>query len=193
MRNGISADRGAISADIVADSGDWSSFEPVNTLIESAIAALNAHLQCDTTAAEREAVIALACDAEVRRLNLAFRAKDTATNVLSFPADGAVPLPPGLPVPLGDVVLAAETLLREATDLGIPPRDHLAHLVVHGVLHLLGHDHDDEGDAVRMEALETAVLARLDIADPYGEHHHGGWHVAADAEEDRQPLPSESL
>lgn len=177
----------AITVDVVADSGDWSAFEPVDEVIGRAMAALNAELRLDGAAGERQAVIALADDAEVGRLNLAFRGQDKPTNVLSFPADDASPHPADITMPLGDVVLAAETLQREAGDLGITLSHHLAHMVIHGVLHLLGHDHGEPADAVRMETLETAVLARLGMADPYDDDHGG-----RDTEEDRQSLPSTS-
>ena len=105
----------------------------------------------------------------MRRLNAAYRAKDTPTNVLSFPYQA----PPGSEEDvegaryLGDVVLAEETVAREAAERAIPPADHLQHLVVHGLLHLLGHDHAEDAEALRMEAIETAVLAGLGIADPH--------------------------
>lgn len=113
-------------------------------------------------------------DAEVHALNREWRAKDQPTNVLSFPmldrgallalaADG----PPEL---LGDVALAYETCAREATDKGITLEHHALHLVVHGLLHLAGHDHElSPGDAAAMEALEIKALAQLGIADPYGD------------------------
>jgi probable rRNA maturation factor len=101
---------------------------------------------------------------EGRALNRDYRGKDYATNVLSFEAD----LPPGLKLPLiGDIVICAPVVAREATEQGKPPRDHWAHLTVHGVLHLLGHDHIVEAEADAMEALETRILAGLGIADPY--------------------------
>jgi probable rRNA maturation factor len=84
--------------------------------------------------------------------------------VLSFPVEW----PPGVSAPLlGDIALCAPVVLREAREQGKRARDHFAHLTVHGVLHLLGHDHADEAEAARMEALETRILARLGIADPY--------------------------
>ena len=101
---------------------------------------------------------------EARALNNDYRGKDYATNVLSFPAE----LPPELKLPLlGDLAICAPVVLREASEQGKSPKDHWAHLTVHGVLHLLGYDHIEENEAEAMEALETSVLAGLGIADPY--------------------------
>lgn len=101
---------------------------------------------------------------EGRVLNRQYRSKDYATNVLSFPVE----LPRGVASPLlGDLVICAPVVAREAHEQGKSPRDHYAHLTVHGVLHLLGFDHGNERDATRMEALETRILASLGIADPY--------------------------
>lgn len=97
-------------------------------------------------------------------LNRQYRGKDYATNVLSFPAE----LPRGIASPLlGDLAICAPVVAREAHEQGKAPRDHYAHLTVHGVLHLLGFDHENERDAARMEKLETGILAKLGIADPY--------------------------
>lgn len=114
-----------------------------------------------------ELTVLLTDDAAIRALNRDWRGQDKPTNVLSFPVDPAMPLPPGTARHLGDVAIALETLLAEAAAQGRTPADHLAHLVVHGVLHLLGHDHRDDAEAEAMEALETAILARLGVADPY--------------------------
>lgn len=104
--------------------------------------------------------VALADDKDVRALNKRDRRKDKPTNVLSYPS--------GERAFLGDIVLARQTVWREAKAQKKSPADHVAHLVVHGVLHLLGHDHErSEADAERMEALERRVLAKLGIADPY--------------------------
>ncbi|MFK2879020.1 rRNA maturation RNase YbeY [Rhodanobacter hydrolyticus] len=101
---------------------------------------------------------------EGRALNRDYRGKDYATNVLSFEAE----LPPGMKLPLiGDMVICAPVVAREAAEQGKRAHDHWAHLTVHGVLHLLGHDHIVEAEAVAMEALETRILAGLGIADPY--------------------------
>jgi probable rRNA maturation factor len=112
--------------------------------------------------------IVLAEDAEQRRLNRDWRGIDRSTNVLAFPSwDPGTPLPAGAPLLLGDVVLAYETAVREAEEHGKPFADHFRHLVVHGVLHLVGYDHSTDAEAVIMESLETAILAELGVADPY--------------------------
>jgi probable rRNA maturation factor len=116
----------------------------------------------------------LACDdARIAALNADFRGKPKPTNVLSWPAfeGGAPEEPPGLagegPLFLGDIALAYETCLGEAEAAGISLADHAAHLVVHGTLHLLGHDHAEDDAAETMEAIETKALASMGIADPY--------------------------
>jgi probable rRNA maturation factor len=116
-----------------------------------------------------EVSIVLTDDAEIRALNQTWRGKDAPTNVLSFPAGEPFGDIPGEPRPLGDVVLGGETVVAEARAKGISTADHASHLVVHGMLHLLGYDHDSDEDAARMETLETEILARLGIADPYDE------------------------
>jgi len=98
-------------------------------------------------------------------LNSTWRHKPGPTNVLAFP--GPSGLPPGVPREFGDLVICLPVVLEEAAEQGKAPVDHLAHLVVHGTLHLLGYTHDAEADAARMEALETRVLGGLGIADPY--------------------------
>lgn len=117
-----------------------------------------------------EAAIVLEDDAAMQALNRDFRGKDKPTNVLSFPA-GPIAGPAHFPErqSLGDIVLSVQTLEREAAALAVSPQDHATHLVVHGVLHLLGFDHESETEAARMETLESQILGRLGIADPYGE------------------------
>jgi probable rRNA maturation factor len=115
-----------------------------------------------------ELSITLADTAEQRRLNREYRGQDKPTNVLAFPAwDPAAPLPPDAPLLLGDVVLDCETVAREASEQAKPFADHFRHLVVHGVLHLLAYDHRTPAEATEMEALETAILGRLGVPDPY--------------------------
>lgn len=117
-----------------------------------------------------EVSVRLTDDAEVRELNRRYRGQDKPTNVLSFPGDDpAAPLAPGQALMLGDVIVAFETTRDEAAAMGLPVEAHLAHLIVHGVLHLCGHDHLDDDEATRMEAIETRVLAGLGHADPYAE------------------------
>jgi probable rRNA maturation factor len=115
-----------------------------------------------------EVALRIVGEEESRQFNRMYRKCDQATNVLSFPAD----LPPGLPqdvraAVLGDIMICAPLVAREAAQLGVPEPHHWAHLLIHGLLHLLGYEHDDETEARRMESLETKILAGLGIADPY--------------------------
>ena len=113
---------------------------------------------------EAELTVRIVGPEESRGLNRTYRGKDRATNVLSFPAD----LPGDIGIPLlGDIVICAPLVTEEAGEQGKAANDHWAHLTIHGVLHLLGHDHVEEAEAEAMEALETALLASLGIADPY--------------------------
>jgi probable rRNA maturation factor len=114
--------------------------------------------------------VLLTDDAAIRRLNAQWRGIDKPTNVLSFPSPPARPgtAAGGDPKSLGDVAIAYETAAREARAEGKPFADHLAHLSVHGFLHLLGYDHESEAQAETMESLERAILARLGVPDPYG-------------------------
>ena len=113
------------------------------------------------------ALPALSDDAEQRGLNRTYRGKDCSTNVLAFPQTAPAAADPGTPLLLGDVVLAFETVRREAAAQGKPFADHLCHLVVHGVLHLLGFDHEAAAEAAAMEAREVTILAGLGVRDPY--------------------------
>lgn len=117
-----------------------------------------------------ELSVILADDGTVHRLNRDYRGQDKPTNVLSFAlAEGEAVPDAGGPAMLGDIVLAYETVAREAAEAGKRPQDHACHLVVHGVLHLLGYDHGTDAEAETMERLETAILARFGLADPYAE------------------------
>jgi probable rRNA maturation factor len=114
-----------------------------------------------------EVSVLLTDDAAVQELNRMWRGKDKPTNVLSFPA-APQPRHAGAATPLGDVVLAYETLVRESAEQSKPLQNHLTHLLVHGTLHCLGQDHEiGEAEADAMEALEVAALATLGIPDPY--------------------------
>ena len=116
-----------------------------------------------------EISVLLADDPTVQDLNRTWRGKDKPTNVLSFPA-AALPRHAGVPLPLGDLVLAYDTLVRESGEQSKSLGDHLAHLLVHGTLHLLGQDHETgEAEADAMEALEITALAGLGIANPYAD------------------------
>ena len=125
-------------------------------------------------------IAVLACaDDRIAELNAEFRGKPSPTNVLSWPAfdlaaaeDGAEPTPPPPPDPmmgesLGDIAIAYDTCWREAETAGKTMSDHVTHLIVHGVLHLLGYDHVRDRDATLMEGLETRILGKMGIADPY--------------------------
>lgn len=121
---------------------------------------------------ERHEIALLGCsDARIAGLNGDFRAKAAPTNVLSWPDfEGPAPEPqPGEAgrLFLGDIAIAYETCLREADEAGVPFPDHVSHLVVHGVLHLLGYDHETDTEAEAMEALETNVLASMGVPNPY--------------------------
>lgn len=115
---------------------------------------------------EGEVSLLLSSDEEIRELNRDWRGKDKPTNVLSFPAED-FPMPDGMPVPLGEIAMAHETCAREAAGKGISISDHTSHLLVHGILHLMGYDHQTDEEAEEMEHLERTLLARIGIGDPY--------------------------
>lgn len=163
-----------LEIEVLREAGDWESGtdETVRRAAEHAYAVSRG-------GEAAELCIVLGDDALVAKLNKAYRGKSGPTNVLSFPAAempdtgapeaafaGATPL-------LGDVVLARETIVREANEQKKKFADHLSHLTVHGVLHLLGHDHMEDVEADEMEALERDILEDLGIADPYGADHTG--------------------
>ena len=151
--------------DVLVDAGTWADPESLHALAERAIGVAVVFAN-PPTVPDSELSLVFSDDAHVRVLNHRYRGKDSSTNVLSFPAPSARP---GFYGPLlGDIVLAQETVAREATDQGLPFDHHLTHLVVHGFLHLLGYDHETEPDAAVMEGMETHILGHLGIADPYG-------------------------
>lgn len=149
--------------DVVIEDARWEALG-LEALAERAARAALAAAGEDPDAGEIS--LLAADDARVAELNAAFRGKSAPTNVLSWPAEAA-PAAPGEPRFWGDLALAYDTCLREAAAAGLEPADHVAHLVVHGALHLLGHDHEDDAEAEAMEALETKILASLGVANPY--------------------------
>lgn len=165
----------AIEISIEAD--DWRAIE----FEALAMRAIEAALSERGLSPEACDVSVLACrDAHIAELNAQYRAKAVATNVLSWPAvdlaaaeEGGEPEPPRADfmgeTTLGDIAIAYETCAREAEAAGKPMADHVTHLVVHGLLHLLGYDHVRDGDAARMEALEAKILGTLGLDDPYKE------------------------
>lgn len=152
--------------DLVVDAGDWPPLGELEVWIGDVarIAADRPELAVQVPAS---VCLAFIDDAAIRTLNRQFRGKDQPTNVLSFPS--GLPRQKGRPQPLGDIALACETVMREAFEQGIAPADHIRHLFLHGLLHLMGFDHETEAEAMAMERLETEVLGQLGIADPYGE------------------------
>lgn len=162
----LAEDQQQISISLVRRSGDWSALEPVDEMVRACACATSQILNLPLGTGE--IALALSDDAELRALNKAFRGQDKATNVLSFP----VPSPAGEQLSdiepfLGDVALAIETLRTEALELGIPLEHHFQHLVVHGLLHVLGYDHETAPDADTMEGLEVLILEGLRIPNPY--------------------------
>lgn len=149
----------ALATDIVTDSGDWPDVAgPIARAAAAAWAAAG-------DGGRAEVAVALMDDAAIGRLNAGFRGREGPTNVLSFPAGDDFAA--GKDSMLGDIALALETAQREAGLEEKTFEDHLSHLVVHGMLHLLGHDHQTPGEAELMEDLERGILSSLGIADPY--------------------------
>ena len=137
------------------------SWETVSPLLEEEItfALEKTSRALEEDFSQREVSVVLTTDEEVHALNKTFRHQDKATNVLSFPSDEKAEL--------GDIILAYETVLKEAQELGISALHHTLHLIVHGFLHLLGYDHETEHEAEEMESLEIKILQTLNIENPY--------------------------
>ena len=145
--------------DIAVQFDAWTeSLSETGKLAEAAIARIVAELDAPKLG---ELSIALVDDADIQALNRDYRHKDKATNVLSFPQEGPL---------LGDIVLALETVQREAAEKSISLEHHVSHLIIHGFLHLQGYDHETDETAREMEALEIAALAALNIDNPYEIH-----------------------
>ena len=155
-----------LSLDITAD--DWHQLIEPEQLVETAADA--AFEVANYTNKGAELSVVLADDDFVAGLNQQWRGKSGPTNVLSFPVGAEIALGDGEPEFLGDIVLASGVVFRQASDSGKPLATHLSHLVVHGVLHLLGYDHQDDESAERMQAIETAAMVQLGLPDPYLEY-----------------------
>ncbi|TPJ82882.1 rRNA maturation RNase YbeY [Mesorhizobium sp. B2-6-2] len=152
-----------VDIDIFVEAGAWPAEAELTRLVERAVAAAFAETGA---AGASELSVVFSDDAHIQALNAEWRGKDKPTNVLSFPAF-SFPKGGKLPPMLGDIVLASETVSREAALEDKPVANHITHLVIHGLLHLLGHDHETDAEAEEMEAIERAALARLAIPDPY--------------------------
>jgi probable rRNA maturation factor len=147
---------------IVIEDDAWKALRGLKSLTEKAVdAALTAR------ARNKEVTILFANNAVLKTLNHDWRGKNKPTNVLSFPAPKDLKVPRGEAKPLGDIALAFETVAKEAETSGKSLKDHTTHLIVHGVLHLLGYDHIDDADAAKMEAKEIRILKKLGLPDPY--------------------------
>jgi probable rRNA maturation factor len=151
-----------VTVDVLSESPLWEAEADAEAVVRQAIS------QAATAAgvAERAEVAVLLCDdATIAVLNARWRGREEPTNVLSFPALPASDA--SAPVHLGDIAIACETVVREACEQGQTVSRHLAHVAVHGFLHLLGYDHRTDSEAEQMEGLEREILAALGISDPY--------------------------
>jgi len=163
------------AVDVLIESDAWQMLPGVEDMVRRAIAVAAA--STDNPPHRGAELSVLLCDDEtITGLNARWRGQERPTNVLSFPAPAQPGAAPGARMPLGDIAIAYETVVREAGEHGKAVSDHLSHLAVHGFLHLLGYDHHMDGEAEQMERLERDILARIGIADPYARH------AACDAE-----------
>ena len=137
----------------------------INAWVSRAVAATG-------VSGDHEVAVRVVSAEEIRQLNRDYRGKDTPTNVLSFPLGPIEGLPADQPVPLGDIVVCATVVAAEAEAQGKRPDDHWAHMLVHGTLHLMGFDHQEESEAAEMEGKETEILTGHGLPDPYGEPAH---------------------
>ncbi len=154
-----------LDIDVMVEAGGWADEAMLRALVERAVPAAFAEAEVEGGEGV-ELSLVFTDDEAIQKLNAEWRDKDKPTNVLSFPA---FPVEPGDPLPpmLGDIVLAYETVVREAELEQKPLENHITHLIIHGLLHLLGYDHETDDEAEEMEALERRALARLAIPDPY--------------------------
>jgi len=154
-----------VDVQIASDAGDLPDEEVLRQWVESALQASN-----ESNAGGFEISVRLVDENEIRELNKRYRQQDKATNVLSFPFDELDGLPEESIRPLGDLVICAPVVTREASQQDKATLDHWAHMVIHGTLHLLGHDHEHEAQAAIMETLEMNILREFGIENPYREN-----------------------
>jgi probable rRNA maturation factor len=149
-----------MNLEITIEDKDWKTVPNLRKLTRQAIKAVGVDGDVSVS-------ILFTSDAEILAINKQWRGTAKPTNVLSFPVSAETPVPEGEPRPLGDIVMACGTILKEASEQKKPVANHVSHLIVHGLLHLLGYDHEIDAEAGIMEAREVEILARLGIEDPY--------------------------
>jgi len=157
-----------LEIDVNIDAPAWEGVEGLETLVQDCLRQSLA-ISGAALAPACEISVTFCDDAEIRALNARWRGKDQPTNVLSFPTPGALETKPLL----GDVIVAYETVAREAAEQGKALRDHVAHMVAHGFLHLIGYDHEIAAEAEGMEALERKIAAAVGFPDPYADDAEG--------------------
>ena len=159
-----------VTVDVLIESPLWEKAEPAaEAVVREAVS--RAAAATDVGEPTAEVAVLLCDDAVIAALNAQWRGREEPTNVLSFPAaSDPQTSDPSVPVHLGDIAIACETVVREAGEQGLTVSRHLTHLAVHGFLHLLGYDHQTDPEAEHMEALEREVLATLGVSDPYASH-----------------------
>ena len=156
-----------MTVSIEVEDESWLALAGLEALARTAVAAALAGAEEEGAC---EVALLFTDDASIAEINAEWRGKDKPTNVLSFPTPDDMPVPEGEAYPLGDIVLAHGVITREAEEQGKTLQDHTTHLIVHGVLHLLGYDHESDGEAEEMERLEADILKGLGISDPYERH-----------------------
>ena len=149
-----------VDVQVASDAAGLPTDEEIRDRVERAVRAVD-------PGADVEVSVRIVDEPEMRNLNRDYRGKDKPTNVLAFPAGDPGFVPPGETPLLGDIVVCAGVVAREAEEQGKRPEHHWSHMLVHGTLHLLGHDHADDDEALAMEGMERRILAELGIADPY--------------------------
>ena len=149
-----------VDVQIISNAAGIPSADEIGQWVKCAVSAAAAE-------SDAEVSVRIVDEDEMQKLNREYRDQDKPTNVLSFPTGDADGMPPGVTPPLGDIVVCASVVAREAEEQGKTLSDHWSHMLVHGVLHLLGHDHLTESEGDAMESLEREILAGLGIADPF--------------------------